>query len=78
MEAAAELKTTMDLSVDPCEDFYKYSCGGFIKKAKIREDRSQDSAPMEIDDIIRDQVGKGIRTLARGLFRTLYHDYRKY
>ena len=32
--------TSMDTSVDPCVDFFKYSCGGWIKKNPIPPDQS--------------------------------------
>jgi len=32
--------TSMDRSVDPCVDFYKYTCGGWMKKNPIPPDQS--------------------------------------
>jgi putative endopeptidase len=32
--------TSMDASVDPCADFYTYSCGGWMRKNPIPPDRS--------------------------------------
>ena len=32
--------TSMDRSVDPCVDFFKYSCGGWIKNNPIPPDQS--------------------------------------
>jgi putative endopeptidase len=33
--------TSMDRAVDPCTDFYRYSCGGWIKKNPIPADQSR-------------------------------------
>src|SRR6202046_3951662 len=32
--------TSMDRSVDPCVDFFTYSCGGWIKRTPIPPDQS--------------------------------------
>jgi endothelin-converting enzyme/putative endopeptidase len=32
--------SAMDRNVDPCVDFYTYSCGGWIKKNPIPPDQS--------------------------------------
>src|SRR5271155_4516482 len=32
--------TSMDRSVDPCVDFFKYSCGGWMKSNPIPPDQS--------------------------------------
>jgi endothelin-converting enzyme/putative endopeptidase len=32
--------TDMDQSMNPCEDFYRYSCGGWLKKNPIPSDQS--------------------------------------
>lgn len=32
LEVACRLKNDMDLTVDPCMDFFQYSCGGWVKR----------------------------------------------
>ena len=38
---AASLLSAMDRTVDPCEDFYSYACGGWIKKHVIPSGHSR-------------------------------------
>ncbi|KAF6035569.1 MME [Bugula neritina] len=40
-KAAGNLLEAMDDTVDPCEDFYMFSCGNWLKKNIIPEDKSQ-------------------------------------
>lgn len=39
-----EILRSIDVSVDPCENFFEYSCGSWIKNHKIPKGRSQFSA----------------------------------
>ncbi|XP_052765248.1 neprilysin-1-like [Mya arenaria] len=50
--AAARVLDSLDSAVDPCENFYQYSCGGFLRSHVIPEDRAN------IDNwgILRDNV----------------------
>ena len=37
--ASHQLFQNMDVSINPCEDFYQYSCGNFIKQSTIPDDK---------------------------------------
>ena len=39
--AAADLLKQMDRKVDPCQDFYKFSCGGFIADTVLPEHKTR-------------------------------------
>ncbi|XP_013866571.1 neprilysin isoform X3 [Austrofundulus limnaeus] len=49
---SSRLIENMDLSVDPCENFYQYACGGWLKKNIIPETSSRYST----FDILRDEL----------------------
>ena len=38
--AFSEIINKLDQSTDPCDDFYQYSCGGFLKKSYIPDDKT--------------------------------------
>ncbi|KAI5091992.1 phosphate-regulating neutral endopeptidase isoform 1, partial [Silurus meridionalis] len=40
VEAAGSILSKMDLSINPCADFYQYACGGWFKDHPIPEDSS--------------------------------------
>src|SRR5215471_15321045 len=42
--------TSMDRSVDPCVDFYRYSCGGWIKKNPIPPDQARWNVYSKLDE----------------------------
>ena len=54
---AATLLESMDLTADPCNDFYQFTCGGWLKKHGIPESYSRWSQ----FDVLRDQVQNELR-----------------
>ena len=36
---AAEVRATLDPQVDPCQDFYRYACGGWLAKTPLPPDK---------------------------------------
>ena len=56
VKAASQILQNMDNSVDPCDDFYQFACGGFIKKTTIPEDRTRMSSFSVLSDELLSQV----------------------
>ncbi|XP_064135990.1 membrane metallo-endopeptidase-like 1 [Loxodonta africana] len=50
--AAARILQNMDPSQEPCDDFYQYACGGWLKRHVIPETNSRYS----VFDILRDEL----------------------
>uniref|UniRef100_A0A4W5R5Z8 Neprilysin n=1 Tax=Hucho hucho TaxID=62062 RepID=A0A4W5R5Z8_9TELE len=51
-QSASRLIENMDANVDPCDNFYQYACGGWLKKNIIPETSSRYST----FDILRDEL----------------------
>uniref|UniRef100_A0A1A8I2M3 Membrane metallo-endopeptidase-like 1 n=1 Tax=Nothobranchius kuhntae TaxID=321403 RepID=A0A1A8I2M3_NOTKU len=62
--AAARLLQNMDKSINPCDNFYQYACGGWLERHVIPETSSRHS----VFDILRDKleiVLKGVLETAK-------------
>ena len=56
IQAAADLLHNIDESVNPCDDFYQFACGGFIQQTNIPDDKSKYSAFSVLSDKLNEQV----------------------
>lgn len=56
VEIAAKILAYIDPSVDPCEDFYNFSCGNFLKTTNIPDEMTEISSTSEVEDLITEQL----------------------
>ncbi|KAK4879931.1 hypothetical protein RN001_008077 [Aquatica leii] len=55
-QAAHNITSYMDLSIDPCDDFYLFTCGKFLKETVVPEDRKRISTFTVMDDNLQNQL----------------------
>ena len=58
VQASKDMRAWMNTSVEPCEDFYTFSCGGFDAKEDIPDGKGSVTSFSVINDKVDDQVGK--------------------
>ncbi|CAG9827195.1 unnamed protein product [Diabrotica balteata] len=56
IHTASRVLEYMDESVDPCDDFYQFTCGNFIKKTNIPDDKSSVTSFTLIGDELQEQL----------------------
>ncbi|XP_026670737.1 neprilysin-2 isoform X1 [Ceratina calcarata] len=56
IHTASRLLTNMDLEVEPCDDFYDFACGGFLKSTTIPDDKTSVNTFTGISDDLQKQL----------------------
>ncbi|XP_012940735.1 endothelin-converting enzyme homolog [Aplysia californica] len=56
VSAASRLKSYMDDSVEPCNNFYEYACGGWLKKQVLEPDELKKDVGTSIGDANRIKI----------------------
>ncbi|KAF5303211.1 hypothetical protein FQA39_LY10124 [Lamprigera yunnana] len=56
IHTASHILKNMDPNVDPCDDFYQFSCGNFIKSTNIPDDKSSVTSFSVISDLLQEQL----------------------
>ena len=52
----------MDRSVDPCENFYQFACGTYVKEAVIPDDKSSIDPLSYINDKLQQQIRSSLES----------------
>lgn len=57
---ASRLLKNMDREVEPCDDFYDFACGGFLKSTIIPDDKTTVNTFTGISDELQNQLRASI------------------
>ena len=55
-KAADDMLGRMDQSVDPCDDFFKFACGGYVKKSTIPDHMGKKGMFSDLSEELQKQV----------------------
>ncbi|XP_031621713.1 neprilysin-2-like [Contarinia nasturtii] len=56
VQAASNMLSQLDSAIDPCENFYEFACGNFIKETMVPEDKVSLDPFDRVRDLLNDQL----------------------
>lgn len=54
--AASKIMSYIDESLDPCENFYNFACGNYLKNTEVPEDKVTVDAFSNVRDLVQEQL----------------------
>lgn len=56
INAAAKIMSYLDETADPCENFYEFACGNYLKETPIPEDKITVDSFSNVRDLVQEQL----------------------
>ena len=69
--AASDMLRSLDHNVDPCDDYYEYACGGWIRLNSIQDDESR----ADTYSVIRNQMSEKLKCKFQIHFLSLFSSF---
>lgn len=66
---ASSIIKSMDLTVDPCENFYDFSCGNYVKESDLIDENSEYSEVINLEKTVNKQFRILIQSKLNNSFR---------
>ncbi|XP_057661245.1 neprilysin-2-like [Diorhabda carinulata] len=63
VRTATEILRHINIRADPCEDFYRFSCGNFLQNTHLQDNRESRSGSRSVGDIAKDEIQSRIRDI---------------
>ncbi|XP_074115378.1 neprilysin-2-like isoform X2 [Cotesia typhae] len=70
-QTASRVLNYMDATINPCDNFYKFACGNFIKNTNIYDDKNEVSAITVLKDKVLEQLTTIVQKLPSNLPKRL-------
>ncbi|XP_046677781.1 neprilysin-2-like [Homalodisca vitripennis] len=72
IKAAGTILGNMDCSVNPCQDFYRFACGGFINRTVVPEDRHMWTATSDMELTVLKRIAETFNSSSNTEVRPRY------
>ena len=60
--AGKSLKANLNATVDPCDDFYEFACGGWVASHTIADDQVLSFGDVALEDAINEKIRDALTT----------------